>query len=65
MQPAAATGQPLPSERNEIASFPELFAGMEQFLEEQAAALRRTSALLASIGLGAGTLLYYLLQRAL
>jgi hypothetical protein len=64
MQPADATGRPLASPQNEIASFPELFAGMEQFLEEQAAALKRTSALLAGLGLGAGSLLYYLLQRA-
>ncbi|HLO62031.1 MAG TPA: hypothetical protein VK165_03615 [Azonexus sp.] len=33
--------------RNDIAAFPELFDGMDQFIEEQAAGLKRTSALLA------------------
>ena len=32
--------------RNDIAAFPELFDGMEQFIEEQAAGLKRTSAIL-------------------
>lgn len=32
---------------NDIATFPELFDGMEQFIEEQAADIKRTSALLA------------------
>ena len=31
----------------DIAAFPELFDGMEQFIEEQAADIKRTSALLA------------------
>ncbi|WP_434513852.1 hypothetical protein AB6Q56_14860 [Dechloromonas sp. ARDL1] len=33
--------------RNDIAAFPELFDGMEQFIEEQASGLKRTSAMLA------------------
>lgn len=33
--------------RNDIAAFPELFDGMEQFIDEQAAGLKRTSAILA------------------
>ena len=32
---------------NDIATFPELFDGMEQFIEEQAAGIKRTSAMLA------------------
>ncbi len=32
---------------SDIAAFPELFDGMEQFIEEQAADIKRTSALLA------------------
>lgn len=32
---------------SDIATFPELFDGMEQFLEEQTAGLKRTSAILA------------------
>ncbi|MDE2439917.1 MAG: hypothetical protein KGP14_02740 [Betaproteobacteria bacterium] len=33
--------------RNDIAAFPELFNGMEQFIEEQADGLKRTSTILA------------------
>mgnify|MGYP003590151765 CR=1 FL=1 len=32
---------------SDIAAFPELFDGMEQFIEEQAAGIKRTSAMLA------------------
>ncbi len=32
---------------SDIAAFPELFDGMEQFIEEQAAGIKRTSAILA------------------
>ena len=32
---------------SDIAAFPELFDGMEQFIEDQAADIKRTSALLA------------------
>jgi hypothetical protein len=32
---------------SDIAAFPELFDGMEQFIEEQAADIKRTSTLLA------------------
>ncbi|WP_374341581.1 hypothetical protein [Azonexus sp.] len=45
----------------DIAAFPELFEGMEQFVEEQAVWLRRT--LLAALALAAGMAAYPLLQR--
>lgn len=45
----------------DIAAFPELFEGMEQFVEEQAVWLRRT--LLAALALVAGMAAYPLLQR--
>lgn len=34
---------------SDIAAFPELFDGLEQFIEEQAAGLKRTSAILALV----------------
>lgn len=37
---------------NDIAAFPELFDGLEQFIEEQASGLKRTSAILAASGHG-------------
>lgn len=45
----------------DIAAFPELFEGMEQFVEEQAVWLRRT--LLAALALAAGMAASPLLQR--
>jgi hypothetical protein len=45
--------------RNDIAAFPELFDGMEQFIEEQAAGLKRTSAILA-LALAVPTTLFIL-----
>lgn len=45
----------------EIAAFPELFEGMEQFVEEQATLLRRT--VIAMLALTAGMAAYPLLQR--
>ncbi len=43
---------------SDIAAFPELFDGLEQFIEEQAAGIKRTSALLAIAALAGGMLLY-------
>jgi len=45
--------------RNDIAVFPELFDGMEEFIEEQAAGLKRTSAILA-LALAVPTTLFIL-----
>jgi len=50
--------------RSDIAAFPELFAGMEQFIAEQAAGFKRTSVILAIIALPGGMLLAWLLHRA-
>lgn len=50
--------------RSDIAAFPELFAGMEQFIAEQAAGFKRTSVILATIALPGGMLLAWLLNRA-
>ncbi len=49
--------------RSDIAAFPELFAGMEQFIAEEAAGFKRTSVILAAIALPAGMLLAWLLNR--
>jgi hypothetical protein len=48
---------------NDIAAFPELFDGMEQFIEEQAAGIKRTSVILAMIALPAGMLIAWWLNR--
>jgi hypothetical protein len=48
---------------NDIAAFPELFDGMEQFIEEQAAGLRRTSAILAVLAASAGGMLFFMLEK--
>ena len=48
---------------NDIAAFPELFDGMEQFIEEQAAGLKRTSAMLAIAAASAGGMLFFVLKR--
>ena len=50
--------------RSDIAAFPELFEGMEQFIEEQAAGLKRTSVFVAAVALPCGMLLAWLLNRA-
>ncbi len=44
---------------NDIAAFPELFDGLEQFIDEQTADIKRTSSWLAALSLCAGALLYY------
>ncbi|MDD2885643.1 MAG: hypothetical protein PHT48_11440 [Dechloromonas sp.] len=41
---------------NEIASFPELFTDLEQFIDEQASHLKRASSVLAGLALGLGAL---------
>lgn len=48
---------------NDIAAFPELFDGMEQFIDEQAAGIKRTSVILAMIALPAGMLIAWWLNR--
>jgi len=49
--------------QSDIAAFPELFDGLEQFIEEQASGLKRTSAILAASAMGGGMLLYYVLSK--
>ena len=44
--------------RSDIAAFPELFDGLEQFIEEQASGLKRTSAILAVTAMGGGMLIF-------
>ncbi|WP_341744215.1 hypothetical protein [Azonexus hydrophilus] len=48
---------------NDIASFPELFEDMEQFLDEQITRLKRAGLLTASVGLPAALVLFYLTQK--
>lgn len=48
---------------SDIAAFPELFDGLEQFIEEQANGLKRTSAILAASAMGGGMLIFYVLSK--
>ena len=48
---------------SDIAAFPELFDGLEQFIEEQASGLKRTSAILAASAMGGGMLIFYVLSK--
>mgnify|MGYP003551861132 FL=1 len=48
---------------SDIAAFPELFDGLEQFIEEQASGLKRTSAILAASAMGGGMLIFYVLNK--
>lgn len=49
---------------SDIAAFPELFDGLEQFIEEQAKGFKRTSALLVlGVGLPGALLGLYVLSR--
>lgn len=48
---------------NDIAAFPELFDGLEQFIEEQASGLKRTSAILAVTAMGGGMLILFALSK--
>lgn len=47
---------------SDVAAFPALFGGMEQFIAEQAAGLKRTSAILAILAATSGATLFYLLN---
>ena len=47
----------------EIAAFPELFDGLEQFIEEQASGIKRTSGIVAIIAMACGALLFFVLQK--
>lgn len=47
---------------SDIAAFPELFDGLEQFIEEHASGLKRTSAILAVTAMGGGMLIFYALS---
>jgi hypothetical protein len=48
---------------SDIAAFPELFDGLEQFIEEQASGLKRTSAILAVTAMGGGMLIFFALSK--
>jgi hypothetical protein len=49
--------------QSDIAAFPDMFDGLEQFIEEQASGLKRTSAILAVTAMGGGMLLFYALSK--
>ncbi|MBS1161413.1 MAG: hypothetical protein H6R15_3832 [Proteobacteria bacterium] len=50
--------------RSDVAAFPELFTGMEQFIEELAAGLRRTGFRLAVLAIPGCALLLFALHKA-
>jgi len=50
--------------RSDIAAFPELFDGMEQFIEELGAGIRRTSFRLAIAAIPGSALLPFALSKA-
>jgi hypothetical protein len=50
--------------RSDIAAFPELFDGMEQFIEELGAGIRRTSFRLAIVAIPGSALLLFALSKA-
>lgn len=50
--------------QSDIAAFPELFDGMEQFIAEQAAGIKRTGACLAIVALGLGGSIAFWLNKA-
>lgn len=50
--------------RSDIAAFPELFDGMEQFIEELGAGIRRTSFRLAIVAIPGSALLLLALSKA-
>ncbi|MBU1363982.1 MAG: hypothetical protein KKE51_09200 [Gammaproteobacteria bacterium] len=49
--------------QSDIAAFPDMFDGLEQFIEEQASGLKRTSAILAVTAMGGGMLIFYALSK--
>ena len=50
--------------RSDIATFPELFAGMEQFVDELGAGIRRTSLHLAAMAIPGSALVLFALSKA-
>jgi len=50
--------------RSDVAAFPELFEGMEQFIEELGAGLRRTGFRLAVMAIPGSALLMFALSKA-
>lgn len=52
-----------PHDLPDIATFPDLFAGMEQFIAEQFAQFRRTGTIAAALAAPAGMLLWWLANR--
>ncbi|UCV07473.1 hypothetical protein [Dechloromonas denitrificans] len=51
------------NDRSDIASFPELFDGMEQFIEEFAGGIRRTGFRLAIAAIPGSALLLFALNK--
>jgi len=49
--------------QNDIATFPELFDGMEQFLDEQLTRLKHAGLWSISLALGGGLMAAWLLER--
>lgn len=50
--------------RNDIAAFPELFDGMDQFIEELGQGIKRTSFRLAMVAIPGGALVIFALSKA-
>jgi len=50
--------------RSDLAAFPELFEGMEQFIEELGAGIRRTSFRLAIMAVPSSALIMFALSKA-
>ncbi|HSG22066.1 MAG TPA: hypothetical protein VLA64_03820 [Azonexus sp.] len=50
--------------RSDIAAFPELFDGLDQFIEELGQGIRRTSLRLAIVGIPGGALVMFALSKA-
>lgn len=48
----------------EIAAFPDLFAGMEQFFADEFAQFKRTGTVASILAMAAATLLWWLAQSA-
>lgn len=48
---------------SDVAAFPALFGEMEQFIAEQLAEIRRTSAILAILAAAAGGALFFVLHK--
>ncbi|MBS1144572.1 MAG: hypothetical protein H6R14_1978 [Proteobacteria bacterium] len=49
--------------QSDIAAFPELFDGLEQFIDEQASELKKAGAWLSASALGGGMLLYFVISK--